>query len=52
MKHRNPDAVLDSLLARYFEVIASENYPKTPKLTTEADNLEEAIRELQTRNDD
>ncbi len=45
----SPDQTMQSLRARYFDVAARENYPHTPKLTQEADNLEAAIRELSSK---
>lgn len=41
------DEIITSLKKRYFDLLAKENYPHTPKLTQEADNIEQAIAELQ-----
>lgn len=40
------EIVLAGLKARYFDAARSENYPHTPGLTKECDNLEQAIRKL------
>ena len=42
------DVVLRSLKFRYFEQIKKEDIGKTPQITKELDNLEEAIRKLQS----
>lgn len=44
---KTDDVVTATLKKRYFEVLSKENYPRTPELTEEADNLERAIRELE-----
>lgn len=41
------DTVVASLKSRYFDILLKEDYPKTPKITQEADNIERAVRELQ-----
>ena len=46
---KRDDVVTATLKKRYFEVIAKEDYPRTPMLTEEADNLERAIRELEAK---
>ena len=46
---KRDDVVTATLKKRYFEVLAKEDYPRTPKLTEEADNLERAIRELEAK---
>ena len=38
------DIVLATLKARYFEILRKEEYPRTPAITAEADQLEAAIR--------
>lgn len=40
------NTVITALKKRYFDVAAKENYPGTPALTAELDNLEVAIREM------
>lgn len=40
------DVVVGALKKRYFEVISKERIGSTPELTSEADKLEAAIREL------
>lgn len=52
MKSELSDPIVESLKLRYFDVLRKEDYPKTPKLTQEADHLEKAIRELQKVSDD
>ena len=41
--------IIDSLKARYFDVIRTEDYPHTPKITKELDNIEAAVREIEAR---
>jgi len=41
------DIVIQSLKRRYFDIVGKEDYPKTPQITKEADNIEAAIRQLQ-----
>lgn len=41
------DIVIQSLKRRYFDIVGKENYPKTPQITKEADNIETAILQLQ-----
>lgn len=41
--------VMATLKKRYFEVVLQEDYPRTPKLTDEADRLEQAIKEIQDK---
>lgn len=43
------DFVIATMKKRYFDLVAKENYPKTPDITKEADNIEKAIRELQSK---
>ena len=43
------DIVVASLKKRYFDVISKEDYPRTPKFTEEADNIETAVRDLQKK---
>lgn len=43
------DFVIDALKRRYFDVVSKENIGKTPKLTQEADHLEQAIKELMAK---
>lgn len=43
-KTEDVGVVVATLKKRYFEVVAKEDYPHTPKLTQEADKLEAAIR--------
>lgn len=38
------DIVLETLRKRYFATAAQENYPHTPAITKELDELEAAIR--------
>jgi len=47
---KTDDVVTATLKKRYFDVLSKEDYPRTPKLTDEADNLERAIRELEAKN--
>jgi hypothetical protein len=42
--------VVGTLKKRYFEIALKENYPNTPNLTAELDNLERAIREFESGN--
>ena len=42
----NTAAIIASLKKRYFAVLSAENYPHTPDLTKEADDIEKAIAEL------
>lgn len=37
---------LTKLMDKYWELMARENYPKTPKITQELDVLEKEIKEL------
>ena len=41
--------VIKTLKKRYFEIVSpgKENYPNTPELTKEADQLEKEIKKLQ-----
>lgn len=43
------EAVISSLKKRYFDILRKENYPKTPEITKEADNIEKAIRDMQKK---
>ena len=43
----NDDEIIVSLKARYFSIIAKENYPKTPEITKEADKIEKWIRQFE-----
>ena len=43
------DIIVETLKKKYFETSSKENYPHTPKITKELDNLEQAIRELQNK---
>lgn len=38
--------VLTALKARYFSIIRSEDFPRTPKVTSELDELEREIRKF------
>ena len=38
------DIILETLRKRYFEIAKQENYPNTPNVTKELDELEAAIR--------
>ena len=40
------DLVIKSLKKEYFDLVAKENYPKTPEITAEADEVEAAIKEI------
>lgn len=56
MKDKTPepkssDIVVETLKKRYFEMASKENYPNTPTLTKELDNLEEAIKNLNGKNE-
>lgn len=42
------DVVISALKARYFDLLKKEDIPHTPKITSEADRLEEAIKKLTT----
>ncbi len=42
----SPDLIIQSLKERYFRQAALENYPNTPEITKEVDNLEGAIKEF------
>lgn len=46
MQTPNQDIIIQALKEKYFNTLTKENYPHTPKITEEADNLEKAIREL------
>ncbi len=48
-KQEGEDIIIDTLKKKYFESAAKENYPHTPKITNELDNLEQAIKELQNK---
>lgn len=37
---------ISELKKRYFETISKENYPKTPDITKQADELESQIKKL------
>lgn len=41
------ELVIRALKSRYFELARLENYPETPAVTVELDELEKAIREHQ-----
>lgn len=43
------DLVIKALKARYFALVPTEDFPRSPAITTELDNLETAIRELQPK---
>lgn len=40
------DLVVESLKKNYFSLAVTEDYPRTPAISTKLDHLEEAIREL------
>ena len=49
-KQDDDDIVIKSLKHRYFDLLINEDYPKTPKITEECDNIEKAIKILQLGN--
>lgn len=40
------DMIIGALKAKWLTIAPKENYPHTPEITKELDNLEEAIREF------
>ena len=40
------EPVIELLKKRWFDLILKEVYPKTPKITSELDNIEQGIRQL------
>ena len=40
------DMIVGALKAKWFTIAPKENYPHTPEITKELDNLEEAIVEF------
>jgi hypothetical protein len=47
MSTNTDDIVIHSLKARWFDLVEKEDYPKTPDITKQLDNLTEAIRKMQ-----
>ncbi len=48
MKAPHDDIVIRNLKARFFDLVRKEDLGKTPDITCELDNLQEAIRKLQS----
>lgn len=46
---KKDDLIVSTLKKRYFDLVSKENYPHTPSVTAEADNLERAIKELMAK---
>ena len=49
MNQPDEDVVMIALKARYFDLLRKEDIPNTPKVTLEADRLEQAIKELKQK---
>ena len=47
MDTKQDDVVIHALKQRFFQLAVQEDYPRTPKITEECDNLVTAIRNLQ-----